>query len=123
MAFHVVKMRIHVHIPLKIALHHHNRNNSAINLNTSDSGLHHTISHDRRLGGIGRVVPIARPLPSSKCSVVYVIILESPKTRLVPISIRAISMHRIESRDISNRKYLSKTILASQKQQQPVCPL
>jgi len=44
------------------------------NLNTSDSGLHHTISlmyvearhlgfgttwHDRRLGGIGRVVPIA----------------------------------------------------------------
>jgi len=44
------------------------------NLNTSDSGLHHTISliyvgarhlgfgttyHDRRLGGIGRVVPTA----------------------------------------------------------------
>jgi len=34
------------------------------------------------------------------------------RTRLVPISIRAISMHKIESREISNRKYLSKTILA-----------
>ena len=31
-----------------------------LNLNTSDSGLHHTI--DRRLGGIGRVVPIVRLL-------------------------------------------------------------
>ena len=51
-------------------------------------------------------------LPSSKCSVVYVIILELPETRLVPISIRAISMHKIESRESSNRKYLSKTILA-----------
>jgi len=48
---------------------------------------------------------------SSKCSVVYVIISKSPDTRLVPISIRAISMHKIESRDILNRKYLSKTIL------------
>jgi len=34
------------------------------------------------------------------------------ETRLVPISIRAISMHKIESGEISNRKYLSKTILA-----------
>ena len=48
---------------------------------------------------------------TSKCSVVYLIISESPESRLVPISIRAISMHKIESREISNRKYLSKTIL------------
>ena len=52
------------------------------------------------------------PLPSSICSVVYVTISESPETRLVPIFIREISMHKIESREISNRKYLSKTILA-----------
>jgi len=56
-------------------------------------------------------------LPSSKCSVVYVIISESPETRLVPISIPAISMHKIESRDISNREYLSKTILACRERQ------
>jgi len=49
---------------------------------------------------------------SSKRSVVYVIISESPETRLVHISIQAISMHKIESWEISNRKYLSKTILA-----------
>jgi len=55
-----------------------------------------------------------RPLPSSKCSVVYVIISESPETRLVAISVRAISMHKIESREISNRKYLSKTIRSRQ---------
>jgi len=42
-------------------------------------------------------------------SVVYVIISEPPETRMVPISIR---MHKIESRKTSNRKYLSKTILA-----------
>jgi len=50
-------------------------------------------------------------------SVVYVIISESPETRLVPISIRAISMHKKESREISNRKYLSKTILACRSRQ------
>jgi len=49
----------------------------------------------------------------SKCSVVYVIISES----MVPISIRAFSMHKIESKDISNRKYLSKTILACRSRQ------
>ena len=53
-------------------------------------------------------------IPSSKCSVVYVIISESPETRLVHISIQAISMHTIESREISNRKYLSKTTTVSQ---------
>ena len=56
-------------------------------------------------------------IPSSKRSVVYVIISESPETRLVTISIRAISMHKIESREISNRTYLSKTILACREQQ------
>jgi len=54
---------------------------------------------------------------SSKCSVVYVIISESPETRWVSISIRAISMHKIESREISNRIYLSKTILACRERQ------
>jgi len=43
------------------------------------------------------IIGTTRPLPSSKCSVVYVIISESPETRLVPISIRAISMHKTES--------------------------
>ena len=56
-------------------------------------------------------------ITSSKCSLVYVIISESPETRLVPFSIRAISMHIIESRGISNRKYLSKTILACRERQ------
>jgi len=55
------------------------------------------------------IIGTTRPLPSSKCSVVYVVISESPETRLVPISIRAISMHKKESMTISNRKYLSKT--------------
>ena len=44
-------------------------------------------------------------------------ISESPETQLVPISIREISMLKIESRDISNRKYLSKTILACRERQ------
>jgi len=44
-------------------------------------------------------------------------ISNSPETRLVSISVRAISMHRTESRDISNRKYLSKTILACRERQ------
>ena len=39
------------------------------------------------------------------------------RTRLVPISIWAISMHKIESREILNRKYLSKTILACRERQ------
>jgi len=43
------------------------------------------------------IIGTTRPLPSNKCSVVYVIISESPETRLVPISIRAISMHKIET--------------------------
>jgi len=51
---------------------------------------------------------------SRKCSVVYVIISESPETRLAPISIR---MHKVESRETSNRKYLSKTILACRERQ------
>jgi len=54
---------------------------------------------------------------SNSFIVVYVVISESPETRLVPISIRAINMHKIESREISNRKYLSKTILACRKRQ------
>ena len=45
-------------------------------------------------------IGITRLLPSSKWSVVYLIILKSPETRLVPISIRKISMHKIESREI-----------------------
>ena len=48
---------------------------------------------------------------------IYVIISESPETRLVPISIRAISMHKIESMECSNRKYLFKTILACRERQ------
>ena len=44
-------------------------------------------------------------------------ISNSPETRLVSISVRANSMHRTESRDISNRKYLSKTILACRERQ------
>jgi len=44
----------------------------------------------------------------------FVIISESPKTRPVTISIRTISMHKIESREISN---LSKTILACRERQ------
>jgi len=63
------------------------------------------------------IIGTTRPLPSSKCSVVYVIISESPEARLVSISIRAISMHKIESREISNWKYLSKTILACRERQ------
>jgi len=63
------------------------------------------------------IIGTTRPSPSSKCSVVYVIISESHETRLVPISIRAISINKIESRDISNRKYFSKTILACREQQ------
>jgi len=55
------------------------------------------------------IIGTTRPLPSNKSSVVYVIISESTETWLVSISIRAISMHKIESREISNRKYLSKT--------------
>ena len=54
---------------------------------------------------------------SSKGSVVYVLISELPETRLVPISIWAISMHKIESRENSNRKYHSKTILACRERQ------
>ena len=54
------------------------------------------------------IIGTTRPLPFSKCSVVYVIILESPESRLGPISIRANSMHKIESREISNRKFISK---------------
>ena len=38
--------------------------------------------------------------------------IESVRNSMVPIFIRAISMHKIESKEISNRKYLSKTILA-----------
>jgi len=56
-------------------------------------------------------------IPANKCSVVYVIISESPETRLVPISIRAISKHKIESREISNRKNLSKTKLVCRERQ------
>ena len=63
------------------------------------------------------IIGTTRPLPSSKCSVVYVKISEWPEARLVPISIRAISMHKIESRESSNRKYLSKTILACRERQ------
>jgi len=48
------------------------------------------------------------PLPPTKILIVYVIILESPESRLGPISIRAISMHKIESREISYRKNISK---------------
>ena len=45
--------------------------------------------------------------------------LESPESRLGPISIQAISMHKIESREISNRKYISKQYwTASQKHEE-----
>ena len=68
----------------------------------------------RRLRNCGT---IHSAITSSICSLVYVITQESPETRLVPFSIRAISMHIIESRGITNRKYLSKTILACRERQ------
>ena len=64
-----------------------------------------------------RSSPICNTHHHRCCSVVYVIISKSPETRLIPISVRAISMHKTESRETSNRKYLSKTILACRERQ------
>ena len=50
-------------------------------------------------------------------SVVYVTVSESLVTRLVLISVACIQLNKIESRETSNRKYLSKSILACRERQ------
>ena len=95
----------------KIALHHHNRQSPHSDYVTRC--YYNVLSRKKSLRGVC-IIGTTQPLPSRKCSVVYVIISESPETRLVPISIR---MHKVESRETSNQKYLSKTILACRERQ------